>query len=61
MKDEALPAACLTFDLGAHLIDQALVLFGRPHRLTYFIQSLRGVGNSDVDDFVSDLCQAAPD
>ena len=60
-KDEALPAAGLTFDLGAHLIDQALVLFGHPQRLTAFIQNLRGVGSPDVDDSVSDLCQVAPD
>ena len=59
-KDEALPAAGLTFALGVHIIDQALVLFGRPRRLTAFIQNLRGIGNPDVDDSVSDLCQAAP-
>jgi predicted dehydrogenase len=55
-KDEALPAAGLTFDLGAHLLDQALALFGRPQRLTAFIQNLRGIGNPEVDDSVSDLC-----
>ncbi|KAF9534158.1 hypothetical protein CPB83DRAFT_803853 [Crepidotus variabilis] len=49
-KDEALPASGQTFDLGSHLIDQTLVLFGRPSRLTAFIQNLRGVGNAEVDD-----------
>jgi predicted dehydrogenase len=49
-KDQPLPAAGLTFDLGAHLIDQALCLFGRPARITAFIQNLRGVGNPEVDD-----------
>ncbi|KDR83581.1 hypothetical protein GALMADRAFT_133012 [Galerina marginata CBS 339.88] len=49
-KDQALPAAGLTYDLGSHLIDQALCLFGRPARITAFIQNLRGVGNPNVDD-----------
>ncbi|KAK2466378.1 hypothetical protein APHAL10511_002020 [Amanita phalloides] len=49
-KDDALPAAGVTFDLGAHLVDQALVLFGRPQKLTAFIQNMRGVGDLDVDD-----------
>jgi len=49
-KDQVLPAAGLTFDLGSHLIDQALCLFGRPSRITAFIQNLRGVGNPEVDD-----------
>jgi len=49
-RDEALPAAGQTYDLAPHLIDQALVLFGRPQRLTAFIQNMRGIGNSKVDD-----------
>ncbi|CAA7259557.1 unnamed protein product [Cyclocybe aegerita] len=49
-KDEPLPAAGITYDLGSHLIDQTLCLFGRPTRLTAFIQNLRGVGNPNVDD-----------
>lgn len=53
-KDQALPAAGLTFDLGSHLIDQALCLFGRPSRITAFIQNLRGMGNPEVDDSVCD-------
>ncbi|KAF9469020.1 hypothetical protein BDZ94DRAFT_1357660 [Collybia nuda] len=52
-KDELLPAAGQTYDLGSHLIDQALSLFGRPERLTAFIQNTRGVGNPDVDDTFS--------
>ncbi|KAF9451624.1 NAD(P)-binding protein [Macrolepiota fuliginosa MF-IS2] len=50
-KDEARPAAGLTYDLGAHLIDQALALFGRPDKITGFIQNLRGLGNPAVDDW----------
>jgi len=49
-KDEPLPAAGQTYDLGAHLIDQALTLFGRPEKLTAFIQNVRGVGSPEVDD-----------
>ncbi|KAG5636427.1 hypothetical protein H0H81_008102 [Sphagnurus paluster] len=49
-KDEPLPAAGQTFDLGSHLIDQALTLFGRPEKLTAFIQNIRGVGSPEVDD-----------
>ncbi|KAF8974348.1 hypothetical protein BDZ97DRAFT_1647412 [Flammula alnicola] len=49
-KDKPLPAAGLTYDLGPHLIDQTLCLFGRPTRITAFLQNLRGVGSPDVDD-----------
>ncbi|KAG9103928.1 hypothetical protein FRC06_006873 [Ceratobasidium sp. 370] len=49
-REAAGPGAGHTFDLGPHLIDQALQLFGRPNRLTGFIQNLRGFGGSTVDD-----------
>ncbi|KAF5387690.1 hypothetical protein D9615_000258 [Tricholomella constricta] len=49
-KDKPLPAAGQTYDLGSHLIDQALTLFGRPDKLTSFIQNVRGVGSPEVDD-----------
>jgi len=49
-KDEPLPAAGQTYDLGSHLIDQALILFGRPEKLTAYIQNIRGVGSPEVDD-----------
>ncbi|MER2999433.1 oxidoreductase [Pontibacter populi] len=32
-KEENLPGAGILYDLGAHLIDQALVLFGEPQRV----------------------------
>jgi len=51
-KDKALPGAGQTYDLGSHLIDQALTLFGRPEKLTAFIQNVRGVGSPEVDDTV---------
>jgi predicted dehydrogenase len=49
-KDDPRPAAGQTYDLGAHLIDQTLLLFGRPNRITAFIQNVRGVGHPEVDD-----------
>lgn len=38
------------YDLGSHLLDQALKLFGRPARITAFIQNIRGVTKQEVDD-----------
>ena len=52
-KDEPSPGAGQIYDLGTHLIDQALVLFGRPESLTAFKQNIRGIGHPDVDDSVS--------
>lgn len=54
-KDEARAATGITYDLGTHLIDQSLVLFGLPDKITGFIQNLRGLGSSDVDDWVCGL------
>ncbi|CCM04865.1 uncharacterized protein FIBRA_07058 [Fibroporia radiculosa] len=49
-KDLPIPANGLVYDLGAHLIDQALVLFGRPAKLTAQVENIRGLGHKDVDD-----------
>ncbi|KAH9843942.1 oxidoreductase [Rhodofomes roseus] len=49
-KNVPLPGTGLTYDLGSHLIDQALVLFGRPARVTAFIDNVRGIGTAEVDD-----------
>ncbi|THV08696.1 NAD-P-binding protein [Dendrothele bispora CBS 962.96] len=49
-KDEPRPAAGQVYDLGAHLIDQTLTLFGRPSKLTAFVQNVRGLGDPKVDD-----------
>ncbi|KAI0291699.1 hypothetical protein BC826DRAFT_1021715 [Russula brevipes] len=49
-KDEASPASGQTYDLGSHLIDQALVLFGRPKSITALIENVRNIGDPDVDD-----------
>ncbi|KAH9850027.1 oxidoreductase [Lenzites betulinus] len=49
-KDLALEANGLTYDLAAHTIDQALVLFGRPTKITAFVENIRGLGSKEVDD-----------
>jgi predicted dehydrogenase len=51
-KDEKLPAAGQTYDLGSHLIDQTLNLFGRPERITAFLQNVRAIRDPEVDDTV---------
>ncbi|KAF9247153.1 hypothetical protein BU15DRAFT_84700 [Melanogaster broomeanus] len=38
------------YDLGSHLLDQALSLFGRPAKITAFLQNIRGVTKPEVDD-----------
>ena len=58
-KDLPTEANGLTYDLGAHTIDQALVLFGRPLKITAMIENIRGVGSKDVDDCVSTSSSSA--
>jgi predicted dehydrogenase len=48
-RDEPLPAGGVLFDLGSHLIDQALVLFGLPHSVFADIRWQRP--ESRVDDW----------
>jgi len=59
-KDLPLPANGLTYDLAAHLIDQCLVLFGRPKAITAFIENIRGIGAPGVDDSFTILLQYPP-
>ena len=54
-KDLPIPANGLTFDLAAHTIDQALVLFGRPKSVTAQIENIRGIGHPEVDDNVCEV------
>ncbi|NTV83115.1 MAG: Gfo/Idh/MocA family oxidoreductase, partial [Bacteroidales bacterium] len=48
-RDEPLPAGGVLYDLGSHLIDQALVLFGLPHAVFADIRWQRA--ESKVDDY----------
>jgi predicted dehydrogenase len=52
-KEVVSPGSGLVYDLGPHLIDQALHSFGRPAKVTGFLQNLRGIGNEAVEDNVS--------
>lgn len=59
-KDLPLPGNGLTYDLAAHLIDQSLVLFGRPKSITAFIENIRGIGSPEVDDSFTLFLQYPP-
>lgn len=49
-KETAAPGAGLLYDLGPHLIDQAVCLFGMPDAVFADIRTLRR--NSQVDDYI---------
>ncbi|KFZ23969.1 hypothetical protein V502_01552 [Pseudogymnoascus sp. VKM F-4520 (FW-2644)] len=53
---EYTPGEGMTFGLGAHSIDQALVLFGKPASVTAFLRSVRGV-ESEIDDTFTIILQ----
>ena len=40
------------YDLGTHIIDQVVSLFGKPEKVTGFVENLRGLGDPSVDDSV---------
>lgn len=48
-RDEELPGGGVLYDLGSHLIDQALQLFGTPEGVTAIIENQRE--GSKVDDY----------
>ncbi len=48
-REETLPGSGVFYDLGPHLIDQALVLFGMPKSITADIRKMKPY--SKVDDF----------
>ncbi|MBD1396163.1 Gfo/Idh/MocA family oxidoreductase [Pontibacter sp. JH31] len=49
-KEEATPGTSLLYDLGSHLIDQALYLFGPPHEVWADLRIQR-TGSQIVDNF----------
>jgi scyllo-inositol 2-dehydrogenase (NADP+) len=50
-REQALPGSGLWFDLGSHLLDQALVLFGKPQAIAADIRLERtGAGADDAFD-----------
>jgi len=56
-KEVDVPGAGQVYNLGSHLIDQAIVLFGRPASVTGFISNVRGLGNLNVDDTFTIILQ----
>ncbi len=48
-RDEVLPGSGILYDLGSHLIDQVLCLFGKPDSISAIIEKQRP--GSKVDDF----------
>lgn len=48
-REETLPGSGVFYDLGPHLIDQALVLFGMPKAITADIRKMKSY--SKVDDY----------
>lgn len=48
-RDEPIPASGVLYDLGSHLIDQALALFGKPEAVFADIRAQRP--SSKVDDY----------
>ncbi|MGK9170899.1 Gfo/Idh/MocA family oxidoreductase [Inquilinus limosus] len=53
-REQAVPGSGLHYDLGSHLIDQALVLFGRPDLVRAELRAIRP-GAEAVDDAVITL------
>lgn len=50
-KEEPMPASGLLYDLGSHLLDQAIALFGKPER--YYKTLSKNRLNTKVDDYFS--------
>jgi scyllo-inositol 2-dehydrogenase (NADP+) len=48
-KEKAVPVGGNLYNLGPHLLDQALVLFGEPETVTADVRSVRP--NSEIDDY----------
>lgn len=51
-KEANIPGAGQVYNLGSHIIDQAVALLGRPEKVTGFVENLRGLGDPNVDDSV---------
>ena len=49
-KNKVMPGGSAVYDLGAHLLDQAVHLLGLPKRVTGFIGSSRAVNSSGFED-----------
>jgi predicted dehydrogenase len=54
-KKEYSPGDGMTFGLGSHTLDQALLLFGRPSTVAGFLRVLRGIDSEVEDSFTAIL------
>jgi scyllo-inositol 2-dehydrogenase (NADP+) len=57
-KETPLPGSGLLYDLGSHLLDQALLLFGEPRGISATVQAQRP--DSAVDDYFHLVLDYAP-
>jgi predicted dehydrogenase len=53
MKGDPIEAGGVLFDLGSHLVDQAMVLFGRPTWIYAEVQRRRAMVEADDDAFIA--------
>lgn len=49
-KNKAIPGGSAIYDLGSHLLDQAVQLMGMPDRITGFVGSQRAVNTTGFED-----------
>ncbi|TPX57306.1 hypothetical protein PhCBS80983_g03898 [Powellomyces hirtus] len=59
-KEQDLPGSGILYDLGSHLIDQTLTLFGRPDSVTAHIHNLRQLSAVTDDAFTLHLHYTHP-
>jgi hypothetical protein len=52
-KEGTQPGCGNTWNLAPHLIDQCMVLFGRPDSVMGLVQNVRQLGHSNLDDSAS--------
>lgn len=53
-----MPASGIAYDLGSHLLDQLLILFGKPQRVTGLLSNSRLIGNASVPDSFVIHCES---
>jgi len=49
-KEQPLPGSGIVYDLGSHVVDQIVSLFGKPKAVSAIIRNARSIGNPDVPD-----------
>ncbi|KNC98014.1 uncharacterized protein SPPG_06433 [Spizellomyces punctatus DAOM BR117] len=59
-REEDYPGSGILYDLGSHLIDQAITLFGPPTSITAFIRNFRQLSAPTDDAFTINLHYTVP-